>query len=150
MDKLTGRLFERRTGAALTVTVAVLTAAFLAPIALGQEATAIVGATIIDGNGGPPIQDGTIVVQGERITAVGPRSTVQVPSGARVIPGAGKFVTPGLIDTNVHMSLTFSQDETNARYWDRHEELVLQGGPAPAQVWDHDRAGQLRGAPPND
>ncbi|MGH7475241.1 MAG: amidohydrolase family protein [Longimicrobiales bacterium] len=96
------------------------------PIA-AQGTTAIVGATIIDGNGGRPLADGTIVVEGTRIVDIGPRAAVAVPDEARALDGRGKFVIPGLIDTNVHMSLAFSWDETNARYWDRHEELILQG-----------------------
>ena len=69
------------------------------------QATAIVGATLIDGNGGAPLPDATIVVEGDRIAAVGPRAEVTVPPGARVIDGAGRFVTPGFVDTNVHISL---------------------------------------------
>ncbi len=94
-----------------------------------QEPIAIVGATIIDGNGGPPLLDGTILIEGERISAVGPRSSVGVPDGTRVIDGAGKYVTPGFIDTNVHMSLAFGRSwtDTNARYWPQHDALVLQG-----------------------
>ncbi len=89
--------------------------------------TAVVGATIIDGNGGPPVPDATIVVQGKRIAEVGPQASVRVPPNARVIDGTGKYVTPGIVDTNVHMSLAFTWDETNARYWDGQEELVLEG-----------------------
>lgn len=94
-----------------------------------RAATAIVGATIIDGNGGPPLTDGTILVRGNRIVAVGPRTTVDVPPGTEIIDGRGRFVTPGLVDTNTHMSLAFGRrwTETNARYWDRHADLVLQG-----------------------
>lgn len=87
---------------------------------------AIIGATIIDGNGGAPLESGTIVVQGEKIAAVGPRSSVRVPPQAHTIDGRGKFVLPGLIDTNVHMS-AISGELTYARYWDRLEGLVLRG-----------------------
>ena len=90
--------------------------------------TAIVGATVIDGNGGPPIPDATIVVRGKRVEAVGPRSAVPVPPGAQVVDAAGKFVTPGFVDTNVHLNLAFGRrwNDTNARYWDRNAELTLQ------------------------
>lgn len=91
-----------------------------------EPATAIVGVTVIDGNGGPPITDATIVVESDRITQIGPRASIEVPSGAHVIDGAGKYVTPGFIDTNVHLNLSFSWDETNARYWDRNAEITLQ------------------------
>src|SRR4029079_11718304 len=47
--------------------------------------TAIVGATVIDGNGGAPMTEATIVVRGKRIAALGPRASVQVPKGARVV-----------------------------------------------------------------
>ncbi len=86
---------------------------------------AIVGATIIDGNGGPPLSDGTLVTKGNRIAAVGPRASVEVPEGATVIDGAGKFVTPGFIDSNVHLSL-YSGHETLVRYEDRNAALTLE------------------------
>jgi len=54
---------------------------------------AIVGATVIDGNGGSPMTDATIVVRGKRIAAVGPRASISVPKGARVIDATGKYIT---------------------------------------------------------
>ncbi len=83
----------------------VLAAAIAGTGEIRAQATAIVGATLIDGNGGVPMADATVVVEGDRITAVGPRAEVAVPPGARVIDGAGMFVTPGFVDTNVHISL---------------------------------------------
>jgi imidazolonepropionase-like amidohydrolase len=96
--------------------------------AAGQQpegAVAIVGATVIDGNGGPPLPDATIVVVGKRIAAVGPRASVAVPAGARRIDGAGKVVTPGFIDTNVHVSL-YGAGETFVRYELRNADLALE------------------------
>lgn len=49
------------------------------------QTLALTGATIIDGNGGAPIHDGVIVVRDKRIAAVGPRSSVSVPAGAREV-----------------------------------------------------------------
>ena len=86
---------------------------------------AIVGATVIDGNGGAPMTDATIVVRGKRITALGPRASVQVPKGMRVVDAAGKFVTPGFIDTNVHLSL-YNNGESMVRYEDRFLDLITE------------------------
>ena len=90
-----------------------------------ERATAIVGATIIDGNGGPPIADGTIVVVGNQISAVGPRGAVNVPNNATIIDGNGKFVTPGFIDANTHVSL-YALGETIVRYEDQNANLTLE------------------------
>ncbi len=87
--------------------------------------TAIVGATVIDGNGGAPLANGTIVIAEGRITAVGPRASTRVPDGARIIDGSGQFVTPGFVDSNVHVSL-YSGLEPMARYEDRFVDLVLE------------------------
>lgn len=87
--------------------------------------TAIAGGTIIDGNGGPPILDGVVLVRGTQITAVGPRSRVAVPRGARFIDATGKFVTPGFIDANVHVSI-YSGLENFARYQDRFADVALE------------------------
>ena len=44
-----------------------------------DAATAIVGATVIDGNGGVPLSDATIVIERGRITQIGPQTKVRVP-----------------------------------------------------------------------
>jgi len=65
--------------------------------------TAIVGATVIDGTGAPPLRDATILLQGRRIRAVGPRPSLRLPVGTEVIDGRGRFVVPGFVDANVHI-----------------------------------------------
>ena len=48
-------------------------------------------AVIIDGNGGTPIEDGTIVIKGDKILAVGASSSVDIPSNAEVIDVTGQL-----------------------------------------------------------
>src|SRR5262249_52935200 len=64
---------------------------------------ALVGARIITMNGGEGIEDGAIVVQGNRIAKVGRRGDVAIPSGAHVMDVAGRTIMPGLIDVHSHM-----------------------------------------------
>ena len=64
---------------------------------------AIVGARIVTMKGAEVIADGTILVERDRITAVGPRSTVNVPSKAHRVDGKGLTVLPGLVDVHAHM-----------------------------------------------
>jgi imidazolonepropionase-like amidohydrolase len=66
---------------------------------------AIVGGLLIDATGGPPRMDQTVVIQGERIAAIGPMDTIAVPDGAEVIDAAGLTVMPGLINSNQHIQL---------------------------------------------
>ena len=87
---------------------------------------AIVGATLIDGNGGAPLADATVVVRDRRIAAIGPRAAVPVPACARVVDATGKYLTPGFIDTNVHISLGGSM-ESNIRYRDQRFDITLEG-----------------------
>jgi imidazolonepropionase-like amidohydrolase len=67
-------------------------------------ATAIVGARLIDGTGGAPIDNAVVIVTGDRITAAGPPAQVQVPRGATVVDAAGKFLIPGLVDAHYHLN----------------------------------------------
>ena len=62
----------------------------------------ILGAKLIDGTGGEPIDDAVIVVRGARIESVGPRSHAPVPKGGEIIDGRGLVVIPGLIDLHCH------------------------------------------------
>ena len=61
------------------------------------------GGTLIDGTGGAPLADAVVVVDGNRITAVGTRGAVSYPDGAEVITLTGRTILPGLIDGHVHL-----------------------------------------------
>src|SRR5678816_2720875 len=63
--------------------------------------TAIRGATVFDGEGGR-IENGTVILADGVIQAVGGPDT-PVPEGAYAVDGAGKFVTPGVIDVHSHL-----------------------------------------------
>lgn len=64
---------------------------------------AIVGATLIDGRGGPPISDSVVVVKGEQIIAVGDRAALVIPPGAEIVDAKGLTLLPGLIDSHFHI-----------------------------------------------
>ena len=77
---------------------------------------ALVGGTLIDGNGGPPLRNSVILVRGERIEAVGQVGTLAVPAGAEVISTEGMSVLPGLWDMHVHLMINGHADYS---HWDR-------------------------------
>ena len=77
---------------------------------------ALVGGTLIDGYGGRPLRNSVILVEGERISAVGTIGTLPVPSGAEVISTEGMSVLPGLWDMHVHLMLNGHSDYA---HWDK-------------------------------
>ena len=99
---LSERLFVR-TEAGWRIAVST---AFQAPSGTPAPARALVGATLIDGTGKPPVPDAVIVIEEGRIVSAGPRSRVPVPAGIDTLDLKGLYVTPGLIDAHVHYSQT--------------------------------------------
>lgn len=91
-----------------------------APAANG---VAVVGGTLIDGNGGAPVRDAVVVVEGGTIGAVGRRGEVTIPPGAQQIDATGKYIIPGLMDANVHLMLG-SSIEYIVRHEGRYEDLI--------------------------
>jgi imidazolonepropionase-like amidohydrolase len=77
---------------------------------------ALVGGQVIDGYEGPPIRDGVVLIAGERIVAVGPRSEVAVPAGTPVVDTEGMSVLPGLMDMHVHLMILGHADY---EHWDK-------------------------------
>jgi imidazolonepropionase-like amidohydrolase/Tol biopolymer transport system component len=66
---------------------------------------AFTGARLVTMAGDAIVEDGTVVVTGNRIAAVGPRASVTVPKGATVIDARGKTITPGFVDCHWHGSM---------------------------------------------
>jgi len=89
----------------LLVACAFFVAMALPTLAHAQKTVPLVilGGTLIDATGRPPLENAVIVVEGERIKAVGKRGEVAVPRGARIIDVKGKTIVPGLIDGHCHL-----------------------------------------------
>jgi imidazolonepropionase-like amidohydrolase len=73
------------------------------PIVAGTP-LAIVADRLLDGTGHEPVEAAVVVIADGRISAVGPRSAVRIPDGARVIEGDDLTVLPGFIDAHVHLA----------------------------------------------
>jgi imidazolonepropionase-like amidohydrolase len=65
------------------------------------------GGTLIDGTGKDPINNAVVVIEGNRIKAVGTKGQVSYPSNARVIKTDGRTILPGLVDGHVHLDIYF-------------------------------------------
>ncbi len=68
-----------------------------------KAVVAITGATIIDGTGGAPIEEGCVIVTDGIITAVGKKADIQIPANAHVINALGLTLLPGFIDSHFHL-----------------------------------------------
>jgi len=85
---------------------------------------ALTGGRIITMNGSEIIDDGVVVVTGNRITAVGTRSSVTVPRGAKVVDVSGKTLMPGLVDTHWHGGMG-NEQLIPQRSWIDHASLAF-------------------------
>ncbi|MDE0514165.1 MAG: amidohydrolase family protein [Gammaproteobacteria bacterium] len=65
------------------------------------EFLVLTGGRIIDGNGGPPLEDAAIVIRDSKIASIGPDFVV--PANARIVDLEGKTLLPGLIDAHIHI-----------------------------------------------
>lgn len=69
-----------------------------------KKVTVLRAARLIDGNGGEPLQHPVLVIEGEKITAVGSEGEVLAPPGAQVIDLGNYTLMPGLLDIHLHCS----------------------------------------------
>jgi imidazolonepropionase-like amidohydrolase len=106
--KAVGLAFTTKPGKSCGFAVALACLIALVPNSIrGQSQTIVIeGGTLIDGGGGAPVKDAVVVIEGNRIKAVGTRGSVAVPTQARVIKADGMTVMPAFIDAHIH-SLDF-------------------------------------------
>src|SRR5579863_8973870 len=72
---------------------------------LARAQVVLVPSRVFDAPGGTTHDGWVVVMQGARITAVGPRASVATPAGARQIDLPGTTLLPGLIDAHSHLFL---------------------------------------------
>ncbi|WP_116124905.1 amidohydrolase family protein [Lewinella sp. IMCC34183] len=91
---------------------------------------ALVGGTLIDGFGGTPIYNSVILVENDRITAVGTQDEVAIPEGAEVISTEGMSVLPGLWDMHVHLMINGHSDYAHwdSMYPPQLAEIIMPAG----------------------
>ena len=76
------------------------------------SAIVIKNGDVFDSEAGKLVPHTTIVVQGNRIVAVGPAASVKTPAGATVVDATGKTVLPGMWDMHTHLDFTGEEDGT--------------------------------------
>ena len=92
---------------------------------------ALVGGTLIDGYGSTPIRNSVVIIEGERIKAVGQVGTLAVPPGAEVISTEGMSVLPGLWDMHVHLMINGHSDYA---HWDKTYPPLMETVIMPASA----------------
>lgn len=92
---------------------------------------ALVGGTLIDGFSSTPIRNSVIIIEGERIKAVGTVESLPIPEGAEIISTEGMSVMPGLWDMHVHLMITGHSDYA---YWDKTYLPLLKDVIMPASA----------------
>jgi imidazolonepropionase-like amidohydrolase len=85
--------------APLLLAIAAIPACRRAP----PDGIALIGATLIDGSGGPPLPDAAIVVRHGRIESVGTRAGFHLPARTLQVDVPGRWIMPGLIDAHAHV-----------------------------------------------
>ena len=82
--------------------VVILTMACATIVAAQSKAIALTNVTLIDGTGARP-RVVTVIVEGDRITAIARNGGERIPTGATIVDGRGKYLLPGLWDMHVHI-----------------------------------------------
>src|ERR1700758_514914 len=90
---------------------------FFAAVASAQSSPlALVGGRLIDGFGGHPLANSVVIIENERIKAIGTVGALQVPADAEIISTEGMDVLPGLWDCHVHTMILGHSDYAR---WDK-------------------------------
>ena len=103
----------------------------LVTLSAQEPLKALVGGTLIDGFGSTPIHNSVVLIEGQKIKAVGTTETVSIPSNAEVISTEGMTVLPGLWDMHVHTMITGHADYA---YWDKTYPPLLENVIMPASA----------------
>lgn len=75
------------------------------PVKTAGKPRYVRGGLLIDGNGGKPVKNPVIALEGIRIKQVGTKETIRIPAGAEVIDCGGYTLMPGMMDLHIHTGM---------------------------------------------
>lgn len=70
-----------------------------------DQVTLLTGGRLFDGTGADPIFDGAVLVEGQRIAAVGQADNLDVPDDASVVDVGDRTLMPGIVDAHTHLTI---------------------------------------------
>jgi imidazolonepropionase-like amidohydrolase len=116
--------------------------------ASASRVTAILGASVVMLDGSAPIKDAVVLIEGDRIVAVGPAATTKVLPGAEVIRATGKWIVPGLMNMHVHLGLVLPGRQGAELANETDAELALRmAGNARASLLSGTTTVRMTGSP---
>ena len=119
----------RRNGPPAKLLAFAIAALLFAGPAQAASIKALMGGRLIDGYGGPPLENSVVLIEGDRIKAVGRVGEVRIPEGAEVISTEGMSVLPGLWDMHVHLMIVGHGDYA---HWDKTYPPLFRSQVMPA------------------
>ena len=88
------------------IALVLVSTALVPPHSGTAQTMALTGATVTDGTGGRELEEGVVLVEGDRISCVGAAADCPIPAGASLVDLSGSYITPGLVDAHVHFIQT--------------------------------------------
>jgi imidazolonepropionase-like amidohydrolase len=96
--------------------------------AANDRPIAIVHVRLIDGMGGTPVENATVLLRDKTIEYAGPATGVSVPKNAQMIDATGKTVMPGLADMHVHLQGAWDGTSVDLLGYQRYLNAMLYSG----------------------
>ena len=82
-----------------------IAALLLAATAAAQDRLALVGGMLLDGYDVPPLHHAAVLIEGDRIVAVGRAAELEIPPDAEVVDTRGRVMIPGMMDLHAHLAV---------------------------------------------
>ncbi len=98
----------------------------LAAPAAAQDKLALVGGMLLDGYEVPPVHHAAVVIEGNRIVAVGPAAEIEIPADAEVVDTSGRVMMPGMIDLHAHLAVLGHGSYGRWFSWIEEEEIPIE------------------------
>jgi imidazolonepropionase-like amidohydrolase len=105
-----------------------LGAAGIIATSASAQSIALTNVRIVDGNGGMPVEHGTIVIDGRKIVAIGSTLNTSIPADARSIDEGGRTALPGLADMHVHLTGGWDGVSADMLGYQRYMNALLYAG----------------------